>query len=274
MQRSSFHLSRWLAMLLTVLGLLGTASAVIIVPNGSLRVSPAQAEVGQVVTAQYSVDERDATAVIVNWGDGTADRQSSIRGVATHRYSAPKTYLVQLFADNLRKNVANQQVIITAPTACELTADPNPAQPGKNVDIVVKFTGPADSKYGIDFGDGSVNNFGAPTNKVASFKHTYQQTGPKVVVVNDLAAQRPLCRLVVNMAAPAATLSLDPNPANVGQTVTATLGNLTAGVSGHSLDWGDGTTVPVNGIGQATLKHAYTSPGVYIVKLNAGGAPP
>ncbi len=259
-------------MLLMVLGLLGTAfsGTASAQTYAALEITPSRAEVGQLVTADWTSDTTPNT-MSIDWGDGTRDPQPGTSGKVTHRYSVAKTYTVILY---IRETVGmRRQVTVTEVTTCEITADPNPAQPGKNVDIVVKFTGPADSKYGIDFGDGSVNNFGGPTNKVASFKHTYQQTGAQVVILTDLATQRPLCRLVVNVAAPAATLSLDPNPALVGQTVTATLGNLTIGVSGHSLDWGDGTIVPVNNVGQATLKHAYTSSGVYIVKLNAGGAP-
>ncbi|TSA87491.1 hypothetical protein FNU79_03140 [Deinococcus detaillensis] len=266
MQRLPFQLSRWLTMLLTVLGmfaaLLNTASAQ---TYAALDITPSRAEVGQLVTANWTSDTAPNT-MSIDWGDGTRDPQPGTSGKASHRYTAAKTYTVILY---IRDVVGTrQQVTITEATACEISADPNPAQPGKNVDIVVKFTGPADSKYGIDFGDGGVNNFGAPNNKVASFKHTYQQAGAQVVVLSDLVTQRPLCRLVVNVAASQPTLSLDPSPANVGQTVTATLGNLSTFLSSASLDWGDGTVVPVSS-STVTLKHAYQAAGAYVVKLDA-----
>ncbi|GAA4020897.1 PKD domain-containing protein [Deinococcus rubellus] len=268
MQRLPFQLARWLAMLLTVLGLFGVASAQ---NSDTFSVSPTRAEVGAVVTATYSYNTKPGT-IAIDWGDGVRDDQSNDRGSVAHRYDKAGIYMAILLLNN--SAVSRQQVTITETTACEISADPNPVQPGKNVDIVVKFSGPADSKYSIDFGDGGVSNFGAP-NKSASFKHAYQQAGAQVVVVSDSATQRPLCRQVVNVAAPTSTLSLDPNPALVGQTVTASLGNLPPTLSSSAtLDWGDGTTVPVNGIGQATLKHAYGAPGVYVVKLNAGGAAP
>ncbi|AZI44471.1 hypothetical protein EHF33_16275 (plasmid) [Deinococcus psychrotolerans] len=273
MQRLPFQLSRWLAMLLTVLGVFGAAlSGTASAQNyEEFKIVPATAQIGELVTATFGYNATATESVIIDWGDGTRDKELYDYGTETHRYEKAGKYTAIMFVNT--RVLFRQQVTITEATACEITADPNPAQPGKNVDIVVKFTGPADSKYGIDFGDGGVNNFGAPNNKVASFKHTYQQAGAQVVVLSDLVTQRPLCRLVVNVAASQPTLSLDPSPANVGQTVTATLGNLTVGVSGHSLDWGDGTTDQVNGVGQASLKHIYKTASLYVVKLNAGGPP-
>ena len=263
MQGFPFQLSRWLALLILLgLGWAGLASA----QNAdAFSVSPAQVTVGDIVTATYSYTTQPNT-ITLDWGDGTRDAQALDRGSAVHRYEKAGTYTVVLLLQN--QAVSRQIIRVAQATACQITAQPSPAAPGQSVTITVTFTGPADSKYGLDFGDGGTNNFGTPgQDHSISFQHPYSQSGPKVVLLLDLATQRPLCQAVITVAAPVPTLSLDPNPAQVGQSVTATLGNLLAGAV-YSLDWGDGTMVPATG----TLKHAYSAPGVYIVKLSTPAA--
>ncbi|WP_293910242.1 hypothetical protein [Deinococcus sp.] len=352
--RPSFNLSRWLALLLTLLGLsLGNLAAA--QTYAALELSPTRAEIGQIVTASWESDTRPNN-MSIDWGDGTREPQPGTSGKATHRYSAANTYTVVLFVGDAVG--IRRQVTITEATTCVITADPNPAQPGETVVLKVQFSGPAGSKYGIDFGDGSVDNFATPgPNKSISFKHAYKAAGTQIVVVNDSVSGQPLCRLVVTIKPPVveattceisaepspanvgetvnfsvqfggpssskysidfgdgsnqafapnanksaslghvykspgtqlviitdlgndnrvlcrlsvkinepevaeATLSLDPNPANVGEAVTATLGGLNPTFA-HSLDWGDGTVVPATG----SPKHSYSAPGIYIVKL-------
>ena len=77
----------------------------------------------------------------------------------------------------------------------------------------------------------------------------------------------------VRITVPTPTLGLAPNPANVKENVTASLGNLAPNF-GYSLDWGDGTTAPISGNGNASATHKYAAPGVFVVKLTPDGLPP
>jgi PKD repeat protein len=352
--RPGFNLSRWLALLLTLLGL-SVSSPALAQQSASFTVSPTQVSVGQTVSALYRTQGGFDTLVL-DWGDGTRDPLDASNGTATHQYAAPKTYTVLLVLDG--KPFDKAQVTVSEVTACTIDANPNPAQPGETVALSVQFSGPINSKFGIDFGDGSVDNFGGPgPDKSISFKHAYKEPGTLIAVVSDLASAKPLCRLVVTIKPPVveattceilaepnpatvgesvaftvqfggptnskysidfgdgsnqafapnanksatfkhvykspgtqllvindlgndnkvlcrltikisepevteATLSLNPNPANIGEAVTATLGNLNPTFA-HSLDWGDGTVVTATG----SPKHSYSTPGVYLVKL-------
>ena len=251
-------------MLLTVLGLFGSVSAQ---SSATLNVSPTDAVVGQLVTATYSsYDSPDVTQI--DWGDASGtENHPNGGGSATHTYSKVGTFIVNLIEDG--RPVARQLVRVSEATTCEITAAPNPATPNQTVNFTIKFTGPANSKYGLYYGDGSNDNFGVGGTKSVSFKHSYQQPDTAVAVVIDLANQSPICRLIVNVAYAQVTLSLDPSPASVGQQVTATLGNLASDRT-YTLDWGDGTTSSVNG-STTTLKHSYAAPGVFLVQLLRDG---
>ena len=262
MQRSSFQLSRWLAMLLTLLGLLGTAWHT----SASLEITPTNPVVGQVVTAIYTLQRcqvhpdflgRRLPKKIVPNGVGSA----------RHTYSAAGTFTIVVFA---KDSVAVfKRITVSEATTCEISADPNPATPKQTVNFTIKFTGPADSKYGLSYGDGTNDNFSVGRSKSVSFKHAYSQADTAVVGVTDLATQGLLCRLVVNVTSPSITISLDPSPANVGQQVTATLSNLASNQT-YTLNWGDGTTSPVSGT-TTNVKHSYGSSGVYLVQLLRDG---
>ena len=73
----------------------------------------------------------------------------------------------------------------------------------------------------------------------------------------------------LNVKVPTPTLDAQPNPAKVGENVTATPGSLVPGLN-YTLDWGDGVTSPISG----PLKHPYAAVGLYVLKLSVDGAPP
>ena len=108
-------------------------------------------------------------------------------------------------------------------------------------------------------------------NGKATAKHVYN--APGVFVVKLSADGVAPVTVSLNVRPPVPTLSVDPNPATALQDVTASLGNLIPNFP-YSLNWGDGTTVPVTGNGKATAKHKYAAPGVFVVKLSADGIAP
>lgn len=260
---------RWLALLLVALLGLGSAWAQ---PNVTLSVTPPTAEVGQAFTASYDIPADPAErGFYLDWGDGSRTPLPPGPGSQSHVYRDPGSYTVVLGINEVA--FARAAIRVTQATTCTLSADPNPAQPAQNVTFSASFSGGAGGHYLLSFGDGIDVALSVSRTGTASATHSYARPGSYVAIVTDQETQRPLCQLSVTVRAPTLTLSLNPNPANVGEQVTASAGNLLAGVA-YTLDWGDGSRVPVSGNGNATFQHAYQAPGVYVVTLGAEGTPP
>ncbi|WP_407569550.1 PKD domain-containing protein [Deinococcus altitudinis] len=231
-------------------------------PAPTLSVAPASAAPGQTVTATlgnlvtgvtYSLDWADGTVDPVT-GNGTATR--------THAYPQPGTYAVKLSATGVPPAVQSVGVGYPAPS---LDVAPNPALVGQAVTATVGNPNPALS---LDWGDGSV------IQAAASQSHSYAAPGRYTVrLLQGGVVRSDVAPVLLSVTAPAPTLSVTPGSANLGQTFTATLGNLVTGVT-YSLDWADGTVDPVTGSGSVTRTHGYAAAGTYAVKLTAPGLAP
>ncbi|MGY2894241.1 PKD domain-containing protein [Deinococcus sp. UYEF24] len=231
-------------------------------PAPTLSVTPGSANVGQTFTSTlgnlvtgmtYSLDWADGTVDPVT-GNGTATR--------THAYLQPGTYAVKLSATGVAPAVQTVTVGYPAPS---LDVSPNPALVGQTVTATVGNPNPALS---LDWGDGSV------VQAATSQSHSYAAPGRYTVrLLQGGTLRTDVAPLLLSVNAPAPTLSVTPGSANVGQTFTATLGNLVTGIT-YSLDWADGTVDPVTGSGAATRTHVYAAAGTYAVKLTAPGLAP
>ena len=244
-----------------------TASLTVRASAPILSLDPNPALVGQTVTATFENLQFEATYSL-DWGDGTVATLGGANGKATakHSYASPGTYLVKLSLGGVPAVTATENVRAPAPT---LSLDPNPALVGQAVTASLGNLLP-NLPYTLDWGDGTTTPVNGSGGK-ASAKHTY--TAPGVFIVKLSADGITPVTASLSVRPPAAGLSVDPNPATVGQDVTATMSSLLPGLP-YTLNWGDGTSVPVTGSGTASAKHKYAAPGVFIVTLSADGVAP
>ena len=247
-------------------GTLATASITIRAPAPTVSVDPNPALVGQTVTASL-----DNLAIETNydfdWGDGTTQMVGSNTGKATakHVYTSPGTYLIRLTQDGQPAATAN--ITIRAP-ASTLSADPNPAPALQDVTASMGNLLPS-LRYTLDWGDGITVPVTGVNGK-ATAKHAYSATG--VFVVKLMADGVSPVTVSVTVKAPGYEIGISPNPAAVGEEVTATMQNLLPSLP-YTLTSGDGTTVQVSADskGNAVAKHKYAAPGVFIFNLTADG---
>ena len=123
----------------------------------------------------------------------------------------------------------------------------------------------AGTSYTIDWGDGT-------TSPATTNTHVYQAAGPYTVTLTGGNQTPVTAPVTVNAPIPPLTLSLTPNPALVGQTVTANVTGLQAGTN-YIIDWGDGRKQTLAG-STPQLTHSYTQPGSYVVTLSGGTQAP
>ena len=227
-------------------------------------VTPGSGLVGDTFTAQVT-GVPYTSYYTLNWGDGTTVQVSAPgSSTYTHVYAAPGSYTATF--GSYGSPPQTHVITVTAPAPPTLNVSPQTVNTGETVTAQTANTAPGDT---LDWGDGSAPVIILPT--IPNLTHSYAAAGSYTVRL--LRATAPLAAQVVRVNAPAPTLSVTPGGANVGQTFTATLGNLVTGVT-YSLDWADGTVDPVTGNGTATRTHAYTQPGTYAVKLSATGVAP
>jgi|GEM_PF-5728395 len=117
----------------------------------------------------------------------------------------------------------------------------------------------------LEWGDGSVENVMTSGTRT----HPYASAGTFTVRLTA-SQQAPVTAVVVVQAKPM-TLTVAPSTTNVNTPVTATFSNLPP--TGGTLEWGDGSTTAVTPT-MTTSTHAYTSPGVYTVRLTGTNAIP
>ncbi|WP_424950641.1 PKD domain-containing protein [Deinococcus sp.] len=199
----------------------------------------------------------------LNWGDGSAPVQVTAPGSSsyTHVYAAPGTYGVSFGGPGGAPQT--RVIVVASATPPSLSVSPQAVSIGDAVTATSANTAPGDT---LDWGDGT-----APLPAAPSLSHGYALPGS--FTVRLLRGTVPLAVQAVRVTVPAPTLSVTPASASVGQPLTASLGNLTAGIA-YSLDWADGTVESVTGSGTVGRTHAYSGPSTYAVKLSASGAAP
>lgn len=237
---------------------------------------PSTALVGAPVAAQMSFPGLTAPSVTLNlaWGDGSSSPVTFTPAApvqtATHVYSTPGSYLASLSAPG----VAPVNASLTVLPRCQASLAPNPAEPGGAVTAnLSSLPTQVRTPPVLDWGDGTRSTL-PPGQAAASVTKAggYAQPGTYTVTVQT-ASGDVLCSAPLTVTSPAPTLTVTPASGNVGDTFTATLGNLRPGVS-YTLDWGEGSPETVTGNGTATRTHLYRAPGTFAVRLSAPGLAP
>ena len=220
---------------------------VISVPTSTLSVTPTTTLVNEKVTATLT-DFQSTDSL--DWGDGITVPAA---GSLSHTYSKVGTFLVRL----LNANAAPYQapapvpVVVSLPTPT-LTVDPTTARVGETISATLTNFQPGDQ---VNWSDGPA------VPAATTVTHIYRGPGTYLVqLVRGGQALVTVPFVTVQIYYPTTTLTVDPTTAQVGETITAILTNFQPG---DQLNWGDGSVIPA----ASTLKHSYSSPGNYIVRL-------
>lgn len=242
----------------------------------TLDLSPNPATVNQEVQAAVGGLNTQFTYTL-DWGDGSSrvNVPRATSATVRHRFGASGTFTVVLRRSN-DNVVARANVLVNPAPTCVLDLAPNPAEVGAPVRATL--TGlPAGASLRINWGDSSSEDFSPDRQGNATLSHPYGAGGNYAITVTTtsaLAQMVTLCRGNVRVEAVPVGLELSPNPANVGQTVTARLSNLNPNLGGYVFNWGDGSVEPVPDGRTATLTHTYARPGTFQVMVSLSDARP
>jgi PKD repeat protein len=231
----------------------------------SLVLSASSLTLGQITQATVSQMISSVTYTL-DWGDGSSD---PITGVTTlvvpHTYTAAGTFTVKLSATGIAPLILPVTISIPTPT---VLIESNALTLGANAKITLgNLLAAVD--YTFDWGDGSSD----PISGQTSFVLTHQYTKAGVFAVKLSAKGIAPVVDTITVSIPVATISVSPNPVNLGEPVLAKLLGLATGVD-YTLDWGDSTNDTLTGVSSTSLKHVYTATGTYLLKLTyTGGVP-
>jgi|GEM_PF-3194256 len=242
----------------------------------TLDLTPNPATVGAEVQAAVG-GLNTQFAYTLDWGDSssTVEVPRATSATLRHRFSTSGSFGVILRRNN-ETSVAKAVVRVTPAPTCVLDLTPNPAEVGSAVKAALSGL-PAGASLRINWGDSSSDDFNTSGTGTASPSHAYSAAGGyNVTVTTSISVSIVvLCRGSVKVELAPVGLELSPNPADVGQTVTARLSNLNPNVGGYVLNWGDGSpTENVPDGRTATLTHAYGKPGTFPVTVNLSDGRP
>ena len=239
-------------------------------PVASFSASPNPASVGPSV-AFNGTGSSDTLGTIVSYSWEFGDDATGSGPAASHRYAAPGPYTVTLKVTNDAGQTAtvSHSITVDAPPVALFSVSPTAVSTGALVtfnassssDDVGTITG-----YSWSFGDGA-----RATGPTAS--HSYASPGTYTVgltVTNDAGQSTSSSQTVAVYAAPSASFSIAPGPAQPGAAVSfnASSSSDTGGaITGYSWTFGDGATAS-----GPTPSHAYASPGTYTVTLTVTGS--
>lgn len=245
-------------------------------PIAEFSYEPQEVREAQEVTFDASASRAPGGEILAyawKFGDGTTADGSA----PTHTYDQPGTYVVELtVVDDLNveatvsRDIEVQAAPVDAPLAVFTAAPREGTSPltvtfdadGSQGDIVA---------YAWTFGDGE-------TATGVSVSHTYNEPGTYTarltVEAGDGQTDTTTRRITVRQPATdgplAAAFTVDPNPAEVGETVTFDASDSTGDITAYSWAFGDGSTA----VGK-TVQHTYTDAGVHEAQLtveDSGGA--
>lgn len=276
----------------------GQASAQVIAggsnqpPLVSLSASPNQVQAGQVVTFTYSVSPRQPSppgpslrSLVLNFGNGNSTQVTPPSGSQTFTYQTPGNYTATLTATDTsgQTGTASAPVVVTAPTQppqVQASVAPSSAQVGQQVTLSYSAT----SAFGIGFtsirsvlinwGDGAPQPATPPSGTAT---HTYTTPGTYTIQVTaqDSSGQVGQAQTSVSITAaqpPSVNLSTATTSSPAGQSVTFNYTATTApgapGLSGLTIDFGDGSTQALTAQ-SGTVTHVYAAPGTYTATLMA-----
>ncbi len=241
------------------------ASAQVSLPVPTLVVAPLNVNLGKSTTATVG-NLVAAVSYTLDWGDGASD---PINGVTTfsapHTYATASTFTVKLTATGIAPVISS--VIVTNPAAI-LNVSPNPAVVGDVVTADISNLNTA-VNYTLHWGDGSSETISGTPNITS--QHVYATPATYSVQITTPGFVPVISSVTITIPTP--TMSITPSSVNVGQTVTANIGNLNSIVA-YNIDWGDGSTDIIGGAVTAAPTHVYASSGSFTLKLTTTGIAP
>ena len=233
----------------------------------TLAASPNPSYPGQPVMLSATVTPARATGAVTfkdgNTTLGTATLNNGSASLATSTLVLGSHSLTAAYSGDSNYGSGTSPVVLEvinqASAAVTLTASPNPASAGQQVNLTAAVT-PSSATGTVTFKDGTATlgtatlsngsaGFAISTLTVGSQSLTAAYSGDK----NDSPGTSPALVEVVNQASAAVTLTASPNPANAGQQV-----NLTAAVT------------PSSATGTVTFKDNSTTLGT--VAIGSGSA--
>jgi PKD repeat protein len=253
---------------------------------------------GQTANITFSASDADGTVslISINWGDGTtADILPGTATADTHGYpttgnSISKVFTITITATDNSGSTVQTTTSLTVndrpPIVNVTSVSPNPTLAGQAVTVSFSTSDPDGtvSSITVNWGDGSPSDSLPGTS--TSDTHTYPSGGNFTISVTavDNSGSSGAGAISVSVAAPLAPTvtisSVSPNPASTRQTVTVTFTvSSTTGVSGVTVNWGDGTTDSLAGTATSD-GHAYASTGsvqtetfkIVVTATNAAGS--
>jgi PKD repeat protein len=243
-------------------------------PPCNILVTPANTPFGTSTSVQVS-GLIASKAWNFDWGDGTIDAfTSSATGdfSGSHTFATTGVYPLKVTTPPLSAGIAgtticlsSAQVSLPVPT---LAVVPMNVNLGKSTTATVGNL-VAGVSYNLEWGDGVID----PISGVTTFSapHTYATASTFTVKLTATGIAPVIASVIVTN--PAAILSVAPNPAVVGDVVTASISNLNTAVN-YTLDWGDGSSETISGTPNATSQHVYATPATYSLQITATGFVP
>jgi len=219
----------------------------------------------------------NASALTVDWGDGTQDAPATIPTSLTHTYAATATCvkagLCTIDLAVLGWGPAVEQkgavVVTPAPTlAATLPATGTAGQPF-TITGIAAANGTALS---VDWGDGVKET---PATSSTTLTHVYGAAGNYTVDMvltgsNNSSAEKK-GSVTINAAAQPALVATLPTSGVAGMAVSVTGIAATNGTA-MGVDWGDGVTETPD-VGSTSLSHIYAATGTYTISLTLAGSP-
>jgi hypothetical protein len=229
----------------------------------SLNVTPTSPFPLETLTLTLA-DLNTALTYSLAWGDGGTDIITGKSNTSlTHAFAAAGATTITLHEANMTPDLTLPVVVRQA--SCTSSLNPSSVQIGAITTLSVIGL-PAGFAFSLDWGDGGTQAATANASGGLNADHAYSSTG--AFVIRALYGMDTLCQTTATVTVPTPVIGIAPQTASVGETVTASLSSLAAGVT-YTLDWGDGQTETISNQVSASLTHAYSSTGTKLVQLTA-----
>ena len=192
------------------------------------------------------------TGYTVDWGDNTSTvpAPNVAAQQLTHTYAAAGPYAIRLYSGATILNTASYTATIG-----QVSLSVTPDKPVIGAQVVLNAGGLAPSaEYQLNWGDGTVES-GITGQSVLNRTHGYGSAKDFTVTIQSGTTTLGTATVAVQVPSPVLTPNVQ------GLTLTLQVDSLVTGAA-YTVDWGDGTTEPLNASSTATtLTHVYTKPG-------------
>ena len=251
--------------------------------------TPNPAKTGTNVSLNFTISSSaPVTGIMISWGDGTVDNLSGTATSDTHIYTSTGTAQSKVFTINVTATNSvgtgfgtTTETATDRPPSVTISSVTSPTNTGQmvNVTFTASDSDGTLSSISVNWGDGAPADILSGT--ATSDSHIYNSTGnatSKIFTItisatdNSGSASQAAAPVTINDRPPTVAVSgPSPNPALVGQTVTANFStnDPDGTVSSITVNWGDGSQ-PDSLSGTATSDtHTYGSGGTFTITVTA-----